>query len=80
MIRLPRRDFDPKFAQGLAQAFLELGVDLFEEFALLVVNQRRLLAVVDRDCQYGACDIATPTARTQRFRKLVAQALRNGQL
>lgn len=80
MTGLARSDLNPKLAQRLAQSVLEFCIDVLEQFALLVVDQRRLLVVVDRDGQRGSLDVATPATLAQGFGKLQAQALGDGQL
>ena len=80
MTGLARRHLNPKPAQRLAQPVLEFCIDVLEQFTLLVVDQRRLLAVVDRDRQRGSLDVAAPATLTQRLGKLSAQALGDGQL
>ncbi len=80
MTRLARSNLNPELAQRLVQTILEFCVDVLEQFALLVMNQRRLMVVVDRDRQRDPLDVAAPAARTQRLGQLSAQALGNGQL
>jgi len=77
---LTRSNLDPELAQRPPQSALEFCIDMFQQFALLIVDQRRLLAVVDRDRQCGLLNIATPATLAQRFGKLPAQALGDGQL
>ena len=73
-------NLNPELAQRWFQSPLEFCIDVFEQFALLVVDQWRLMTVLDRDRQREIFDIAAPATGTQRFRKLAAQALRDGQL
>lgn len=80
MTGLARSNLNPELAQRLAKTILEFCVDVFEQFALLVMNQRRLMVVVDRDRQRGPLDVTAPATRAQRLRELSAQALGNGQL
>ena len=80
MTGLARSNLNPELAQRLVQTILEFCVDVLEQFALLVMNQRRLMVVVDRDRQRGPLDVAAPATRAQRLGELSAQALGNGQL
>ena len=80
MAGLTRSNLNPELAQWPVQPALEFCIDVLEQFALLVVDQRRLLAVVDRYRQRGSFDVAAPAAFAQRFGKLPAQALGDGQL
>ena len=80
MTGLVRSNLNTEFAQWLTQPVFEFCVDMFEQFALLVVNQRRLVVVVDRDRQRGSLDVAAPATLAQGFGKLPAQALGDGQL
>ena len=80
MTGLARRHLNPELAQRLAQSVLEFCIDVLEQFTLLVVDQRRLLAVVDRDRQRGSLDVAAPATLAQGLGKLSAQALGDGQL
>ncbi len=80
MTGLARSNLNPELAQRLVQAILELCVDVLEQFALLVMDQRRLMVVVDRDRQRGPLDVAAPAARAQGLGELSAQTLGNGQL
>ena len=80
MTGLARSNLNPELAQRLVQTILEFCVDVLEQFALLVMNQRRLMVVVDRVRQRGPLDVAAPATRAQRLGELSAQALGNGQL
>ena len=80
MTGLARSNLNPKLAQRPDQPALEFCIEALEQFALLVVDQRRLLAVVDRDRQRGSLDVAAPATRSQGLGKLPAQALGDGQL
>ena len=80
MTGLARSNLNPELAQRLLQATLEFCVDVLEKFALLVMDQRRLVVVVDRDRQRGPLDVAAPATRAQRLGELPAQALGDGQL
>lgn len=80
MTGLVRSNLNPELAQRLVQTILEFCVDVLEQFALLVMDQRRLMIVVDRDRQHGPLDAAAPATRTQRLGELSAQALGDGQL
>ncbi len=80
MTGLARSNLNPELAQRLSQTILELCVDMLEQLALLVVNQRGLLIVADRDGQRVALDVAAPAILAQGVGQLPAQALGNGQL
>ena len=80
MTGLARGNPNPELAQRLAKSVLEFRVDVLEQLALLVVDQRSLLVLVDRDRQRGLLNVAAPATLAQRFRKLPAQALGDGQL
>lgn len=80
MTGLARSNLNPELAQRLVQTILEFCVDVLEQFALLVMNQRRLMVVVDRDRQRSPLNIAAPATRAQRLGELPAQALGDGQL
>lgn len=80
MTGLACSNLKPELAQRLVQTVLEFCVNMLEQLALLVMNQRCLMIVVDRDRQRGSLDVAAPATRPQRLGELSAQALGNGQL
>lgn len=80
MTGLARRYLHPKPTQRLFKLFFEFGVELFQQFALLVVDQRRGLVVGHPNGQCAILDVAAPAAGVQRGRQQSAQALRHGQL
>lgn len=80
MTGLARSNLNPELAQRLVQMILEFCVDVLEQFALLVMNQRRLMVVVNRDRQRCPFNAAAPAVPAERLGELSAQALGNGQL
>ncbi len=75
-----RRHLNFDSAQGALQLVLEVSVDALEQFALLVMNQRRAVAIRNRNRHGILLDMTAPAFRRTVIGQLRAQGAADFQL